>query len=89
MVTGKDRVQMDAVNKAVSISNVHVKPGDLVVGDESGVVIVPRERAEEIFTIATEISEKERQIENEVESGSALREARRKHGYHMLQRPRD
>jgi len=89
IVTGKDRVQMDAANKPVSISNVQVKPGDLVVGDESGVVIVPQERAEEIFTIATEISEKERQIENEVESGSELREARRKHGYHMLQRPRD
>lgn len=36
MVTGKDRVQVDAVDVPVAISGVQVKPGDLAKGDDTG-----------------------------------------------------
>lgn len=36
------------VNWPVSVANVSVCPGDLVIGDADGVVVVPKEKAEEV-----------------------------------------
>lgn len=85
MVTGKERVQVDAVNIPVAISGVQVRPGDLIIGDESGVVCVPAEKAEEVLKIAKHIEETEQKIIAEVKNGSTLKDARKKLGYHSLQ----
>jgi regulator of RNase E activity RraA len=85
MVTGKDRVQCDGVNIPVSISGVQVKPGDLIIGDATGVLRVPSENALDVLKAALEIAEKERLIEDLVKSGKSLREARKATGYHNLQ----
>ncbi len=85
MVTGKDRVQVDPINVPVSIAGVQVKPGDLVVGDDSGVVVVPSEKAEEVLAAAREISAAESSIEQAVNHGASLVEARKRYGYHQLQ----
>jgi 4-hydroxy-4-methyl-2-oxoglutarate aldolase len=86
MVTGKDRVQLDQANVPVSISGVRVQPGDIVVADDSGVVIVPSELAQDILTAAKEIARAEELIESEIRKGATLSEARGKVGYHSLQR---
>lgn len=85
MVTGKDRVQCDAVNVPVAISGVQVKPGDLLLGDDTGVVVIPAEQAVHVLEVAREVAEKERAIEEELRRGLTLREARAKYGYHHLQ----
>jgi len=51
-VTGKWRVETVAVNQAVVIAGVTVKPGDLVLADECGVCFVPMEKAGEVLAIA-------------------------------------
>lgn len=38
------------VNYPISVGGIVVHPGDIVVGDLNGVVIVPRERAQELLT---------------------------------------
>jgi regulator of RNase E activity RraA len=88
MMTGKDRVQLEAINIPVSISGIQVRPGDLIVGDDNGVVIVPMEKMNETLKIAKEIAKREEAIEEEVKKGSTLVKARKKHGYHLLQRPK-
>jgi len=88
MVTGKDRVEVDGVNVPVSVSDVHVRPDDLLVGDDSGVVVVPYDRAEEVLRAAQEIDEAERKILEMLEKGITLREARKQLGYHRLQTKR-
>jgi 4-hydroxy-4-methyl-2-oxoglutarate aldolase len=85
MMTGKDRVMVEAMNVTVSIGKTQVKPGDIMVGDDSGVVVVPWERAEEVLKLATEIETAENRIEEAVRSGLTLREAREKYRYHTLQ----
>ena len=85
MVTGKDRVQCDGVNVPVAISGVQVKPGDILIGDDTGALVIPAERAEEVYRVAEEIAKKEEVIEREVRKGVSLREARGKMGYHQLQ----
>lgn len=88
MVTGKDRVQCDAVNVPVAISGVQVKAGDVVLGDDSGALVIPAEKADEVYRVAEEIARKEEIIEQEVRKGVSLREARAKMGYHALQTKR-
>lgn len=85
MVTGKDRVQCDGVNIPVAISGVLVRSGDVVLGDESGALVIPADSAEEVYRVAEEIARKEEIIEREVRKGVSLREACAKMGYHALQ----
>ena len=46
------RNELESVNRPVTIGGVLVRPGDLVMADGDGVVVVPRERAEEVATAA-------------------------------------
>lgn len=46
--TGKDFGAAGWLNHPVLIGDITVQPGDLVVGDGDGVVVVPRERADEV-----------------------------------------
>jgi regulator of RNase E activity RraA len=89
MVTGKDRVFVDAINIPVSVSGVQVKAGDIILGDETGVLVVPMERVEEVLKTSQEIAQKEAVIEEAVKNGSTLKEARAKAGYHQLQTRKD
>jgi regulator of RNase E activity RraA len=61
------------LNVPIGCGGVPVYPGDIVVGDADGVVIVPRHLAEEIANAATEQERLERFITERVESGAALR----------------
>lgn len=85
MRTGKDRVQMVGVNVPVTIGQVRVRAGDVVVGDGDGVVVVPREREEEVLAAALDIEARESEIRSQVRAGVPLVEARIRLGYHHLQ----
>lgn len=85
MVTGKDRVELDGVNVPVAVSDVQVRPGDIMVCDDTGVVVVPVDRAGQIWEVAAEIDEVEQRILALLEEGMTMREARAKMGYHKLQ----
>jgi len=89
MVTGKDRVEVDQVNVPVAISGVRVVPGDLIVGDATGVVVVPQEKAARVLEVAKEIAAKEAVIEKAVLQGASLKEARASVNYHSLQTHQD
>ena len=46
------RNELESVNRPVTIGGVLVRPGDVVVADGDGVVVVPRERAMEVAAAA-------------------------------------
>jgi 4-hydroxy-4-methyl-2-oxoglutarate aldolase len=85
MRTGKDRVRVDGYNVPVTIGGVRVEPGDYLLGDADGVVVVPVGHAIEIIDIAQGIREAEENIRAAIESGQSLADARRQYGYHQLQ----
>lgn len=85
MRTGKDRVQLDALDVPVSIGGARVNPGDWLVGDADGVVCVPKERASEVIEIARSITAAEIKIRDAFESGMRLDDARKQFKYFKLQ----
>jgi len=86
MRTGKDRAEVADVNVAVSLGDVQVRPGDLVIGDDDGIVIVPAGHEERVLELARGIVASEDAILGEALGGAPLGEARTRHGYHTLQR---
>jgi regulator of RNase E activity RraA len=85
MRTGKDRVEVAAVNQTVSIGAARVVPRDIVVADANGVVVVPRARAAEVAEVAHRIEAAESRIRDLIARGQTLGEARAQLGYHQLQ----
>lgn len=53
------RAELESWNRPVNCGGVVVYPGDVVVADGDGVVVVPRERAHEVGKIAREIFEED------------------------------
>lgn len=47
------------INVPISVGNVAVNPGDIILGDEDGVIVVPRKDAEKILAEAIEFMKKD------------------------------
>jgi len=88
MRTGKDRVQVEEIGGPVSLGELRVNPGDILVGDRDGIVVIPLPRAMEVLERAYQTHQAEVDIIKATESGMSLREARVALGYHTLQRKR-
>jgi 3-hexulose-6-phosphate synthase / 6-phospho-3-hexuloisomerase len=56
----------------VTVGGQRVRPGDWIVGDASGLVVVPRERAQEIANRALDVREHENRVREEIQRGSTL-----------------
>jgi len=50
--------QLGTLNETVRCGGVEVAPGDIVVADEEGIVVVPKARAEEILDVAQKRAKK-------------------------------
>ncbi|MBN9110463.1 MAG: RraA family protein [Pseudonocardia sp.] len=87
MRTGKDRVAAESYEVAVQAATVRVDPGDWLLGDRDGVLVVPAGRCAEVLAKAEEIDAAEDRIRVRLRSGDRLDEARRTAGYHRLQAP--
>jgi len=60
------------INSTIEICGRKIEPGDWVIGDESGVVVVPQKLAMEIANRAIDVNEKENRIREEIKQGSTL-----------------
>jgi regulator of RNase E activity RraA len=60
------------INVPIACAGVPVFPGDIIVGDEEGVVVVPRHLAAEVARPAAEQEDLERFVLEKIEGGAAL-----------------
>ncbi|MBD3262575.1 MAG: bifunctional hexulose-6-phosphate synthase/ribonuclease regulator [Candidatus Altiarchaeales archaeon] len=60
------------INVPLNIGGVTIKPGDIVVGDADGVVVVPQGKAVEIANRAHDVLERENRIREEIKENSSL-----------------
>jgi regulator of RNase E activity RraA len=51
------RNEIESVNRPIECGGVLVRPGDVIVADGDGVVVVPREKAREVAEYAQQILE--------------------------------
>ncbi len=63
-----------SLNEMITCGGVPVNPGDIIVADEVGVVVVPCDRAYCILQKAIEVSKKERRYKDEIKKGKTLSE---------------
>ena len=76
-VTARGRLRQKSAGEPIVVGEVTVCPGDVVMADEGGVVVVPRERAAEVLDAAQRLAGREAAIEAEVRAGVPLPQAMR------------
>lgn len=64
--------RLGRVNVPISCGGVPVQPGDWIVGDDDGVVVVPRDDVEELIQSGLAIEEKERDIAARIDGGERI-----------------
>ncbi len=60
------------INVEISIGGVKIKPGDWIIGDESGLAVISKEKIIEITNRAVDVMEHENRIREEIKRGGTL-----------------
>ncbi|MFV0513796.1 MAG: RraA family protein [Jhaorihella sp.] len=73
--TGKHRMELVEFNGPISIAGIQVRPGDLVLGDSDGTIVVPLDVCEEVLIRAEAVAEKEKALLDALESGASAQDS--------------
>jgi 3-hexulose-6-phosphate synthase/6-phospho-3-hexuloisomerase len=73
--TGKTRLQLQELGQAVTIGSVRVHQGDVVVGDDTGIVVIPRGEVEKVLAEAERILEVDVAVEKGIKEGKTFAQA--------------
>jgi len=73
--TGKTRLKLEALDEPVTIGGTAVKPGDLVVGDDTGIVVVPRTDLDRVLELAERMLTTDAALEAALHAGKSFSEA--------------
>lgn len=73
--TGKTRLKIEAIGEPVRLGGIPVCEGDLIVGDETGIVVVPRDQIDDVLARAEAIHQKDLAIEAALRAGTSFSEA--------------
>ncbi|MBR2783946.1 MAG: RraA family protein [Firmicutes bacterium] len=84
--TARGRVVEESTNAEISCGGARVRPGDLVLGDSSGVVFVPRERLAEVLDKAEELWQKEEAMLERLRQGVDILTVDGEAGYNAMLR---
>jgi regulator of RNase E activity RraA len=76
-ITGKFRFEALEINGPVVCAGVSVHPGDLVVADDTGIVIIPQDLVKEVIHQAIEALKKEENLIHVIEEGSSIEEMKK------------
>lgn len=77
--TSVGRTEISSINVPIDCGGVLVHPGDIIVGDDDGVVVIPKEKLEAIIMVAEKIDEVERAEVEELKKGNSIVETIKKY----------
>jgi len=60
------------LNVEITCGEIKVKPGDYIIGDDNGIVVVPKEAGVEVANRSIDVREKENRVREEIKRGSTL-----------------
>ena len=84
VATARGRAMEESTNALIQFGGVQVRPGDLIMGDHSGVVVVPWERVDDVLEKAEALCRKEENMIADIRSGMSMVEVDRKYNYEKM-----
>jgi 4-hydroxy-4-methyl-2-oxoglutarate aldolase len=73
-IKGTRKKSFDSINHAIVFGNVLVNPGDLILGDDDGLVVVSQDKVAEVLKIAIKHEKKEKRIIEDLKKGKTTLE---------------
>ena len=83
-MTARNRVVQESFNQEIQFAGVQCHPGDLVLADGSGIIIIPREKEAEVVAAAEGIYAKEQEMAAGIRQGYSGLEMLQKLGYEQM-----
>ena len=83
-MTARGRVVQESFNQEIQFAGVQCRPGDLVLADGSGIIIIPREKENDVAAAAEAIYAKEQEMAAGIRKGYSGREMLEKLGYEQM-----
>ena len=62
------------INKSITCGGIQINPGDFIIGDDDGVVVIPKEKVQEVIAKGIEREEKEKGVRKLIEQGKTTME---------------
>ncbi len=70
-IKGTEKVSLGSINHPLNLDNITINPGDLILGDRDGVVVVKREEAAAVLEKSLAREEKEKTIKERLRKGES------------------
>jgi len=83
-MTARGRVMQESFNQEIQFAGVQCHPSDLVIADGSGVVIIAKEKEQEVVAAAEAIYRKEQEMADGIRKGYSGLEMLEKLGYEQM-----
>jgi regulator of RNase E activity RraA len=83
-MTARNRVMQESFNQEIQFAGVQVHPGDLVIADGSGIVIIPRDKEEEVVKEAEAVAATEARMADGIRQGLSVLEVLERLGYESM-----
>jgi regulator of RNase E activity RraA len=84
VATARGRIMEESTNTMVQFGGVQVRPGDIVFGDKSGVVVIPIEHLDGVLAKAEDLYEREEMMIREILNGKSMAEVDKKFSYETM-----
>lgn len=78
--TAKTRIKILELNGTIQCSGIRVRPGDIIVADRTGIVVVPQEKAQDILEKAREAEKAEEHFTEGLKKGKTFDEMQKRTG---------
>jgi len=78
--SAKTRIKIQELNGTIQCSGIRVSPGDIIVADWTGIIVVPREKAQEVLEKSREAERDEGYFIDELKKGKTFGEMQKRTG---------
>lgn len=71
-IKGTVKETFGEINQPIAFGGVTINPGDLIIGDDDGIVAIPREKIEEVLAASRSRDEKEVKLRAQIQQGKTI-----------------
>jgi 4-hydroxy-4-methyl-2-oxoglutarate aldolase len=83
-ITARGRITQESFNCPIRLGDVQVRPGDVIIADVNGIVVICPERLDDVIQKAEALMDKEERMKADLLSGMDVLEMDRKYNYEQM-----